>query len=295
MTVAKAIQEIHTMGPYMNISLFSLGIEDALPLTDNIIDYPNVFMLVENFNLKSDLQVLRDICNEMEPGDKVKYLEYDLGYFEMFINNTNFGTLTPTELKDYARTPRNIQYHTPEFRELARTPLDVRMIRFNNDDDNYRINKILTLESTGSGHEFITKLPYSIGYLTELEYLRLDGVNITSIPDSIGNLTKLEQLYLDECKKLDTIPESIGNLTNLKQLDLSSCEKLDTIPESIGNLTKLERLYLSNCELLDTIPESIGNLTNLKKLDLRGTAVPPERIEELRQLIPKCIIYSEPQ
>ncbi|MHA1727740.1 MAG: leucine-rich repeat domain-containing protein, partial [Promethearchaeota archaeon] len=90
---------------------------------------------------------------------------------------------------------------------------------------------------------------------------------LTALPESIGNLTSLRNLDL-EGNELTALPESIGNLTSLKDLDLGG-NKLTALPESIGNLTSLRDLDLGGNKLT-ALPESIGNLTSLRNLDLEG-------------------------
>ena len=53
-----------------------------------------------------------------------------------------------------------------------------------------------------------------------------------AIPGSIGNLSNLERLYLNG-NKLTSIPASIGSLQNLIELDLNNNELSGNIPESI--------------------------------------------------------------
>ena len=128
----------------------------------------------------------------------------------------------------------------------------------------------------------------SIGALTNLKYLHLEGNKIATLPASIGRLTALETLDLTY-NILTTVPASIGSLTALTTLDLcynriatlpdwicvmTALTTLDLdgnqlagLPDTIGQLTGLETLYLGNNQLT-ALPESIVALTNLTYLNL---------------------------
>ena len=111
----------------------------------------------------------------------------------------------------------------------------------------------------------LNRLPDSIGNLTNLTYLVVDGNSLTSLPDWIGNLTNLTYLNVDD-NQLTTLPDSIGNLTNLEVLSVF-VNQMTTLPDSIGNLTNLNTLYIGSNQLT-TLPDSIGNLTNLDYLNV---------------------------
>ena len=51
-------------------------------------------------------------------------------------------------------------------------------------------------------------MPDTIGNLTNLTRLHLDGNQLTALPDTIGNLTNLSWLYLDD-NKLTALPTGI--------------------------------------------------------------------------------------
>ena len=73
--------------------------------------------------------------------------------------------------------------------------------------------------------------------------LDLSRMGITKIPDTIGDMTQLDRLILSE-NKIKALPESIGKLSNLKTLYLFHNE-LTSLPESLGNMTGLQYLGLS--------------------------------------------------
>lgn len=181
---------------------------------------------------------------------------------------------------------------------------DDTIIGYSNDGKSIKVNDIssITLSSTNiemipetigkltglqnlfvEGDQLIS-LPESIGNLTGLQSLGVSSTKLTSLPESIGNLTGLQHLLV-RGDQLTSLPESIGNLTELKSLDVSST-KLTSLPESIGNLTGLKSLDVSSTQII-SLPESIGNLTGLTSLDVSSTQITslPESIENLTGLM----------
>jgi len=152
----------------------------------------------------------------------------------------------------------------------------------------------------------IEELPLSIGRLSGLTILNLEGcISITSLPCSI-DLGSLEILILSHCVKLKKVPNfgenmkrlkelrlngtaikelpmSIWRLSGLTILNLAYCGSLLTLPSVICNLTSLQNLTLRGCSKVDKMPEDFGNLKKLKVLDVTSTAI--------RQ-VPSSIQYS---
>jgi len=116
-------------------------------------------------------------------------------------------------------------------------------------------------------------------------YLNASELGLTDLHESIGELSALEELYLDG-NKLTKLPESIGKLSALKKLDLDG-NKLTALSESIGKLSTLKKLDLSGNQLT-TLLKSIGDLSYLRELDLSGN--PKELYEEAKELIKKLEI-----
>ena len=129
----------------------------------------------------------------------------------------------------------------------------------------------------------LTTVPDSIGQLTSLTYLSLRDNQLTTVPDSIGQLTSLTYLSL-RGNQLTTVPDSIGQLTSLTQLFLHG-NQLTTEPDSIGQLTSLTQLWLYDNQLT-TVPDSIGQLTSLTELYLHGNQLTtvPDSIGQLTSL-----------
>lgn len=107
----------------------------------------------------------------------------------------------------------------------------------------------------------------TIGNLSNLQYLDLDGTLISSLPESIGNLSSLQYLYL--CyTNISSLTDNIGNLSSLKYLDLSHTN-ISSLPESIGSLLNLQDLDLRSTKI-SALPETIGDLSALRNLYLQG-------------------------
>ncbi|CAN1351446.1 Disease resistance protein RUN1 [Linum perenne] len=118
--------------------------------------------------------------------------------------------------------------------------------------------------------------------------LRLKGcISLEEVHDSIGSLTHLRSLDLQGCQKLKQLP-GIGGLKSLEDLDMSGCCKLEALPDSIGSLVHIPVLNLRNCTNLKILPPGIFTLTSLKKIDLSGCSsleeLPPG-IENLESLL----------
>ncbi|WP_281239387.1 leucine-rich repeat domain-containing protein [Flavobacterium praedii] len=132
-------------------------------------------------------------------------------------------------------------------------------------------------------------IPSSIGDLTNLKYLQLQGFGLTgAIPISIGKLTNLEELILAGNFLNEPIPSEIGKLTKLTNLNLNWNPLTGTIPNEIGFLTKLTYLGLGSTQLTGSIPSSIGNLSELINMeicynDLLSGTIPAE-IGNLKKL-----------
>ncbi|KAJ0691577.1 putative leucine-rich repeat-containing, plant-type, leucine-rich repeat domain superfamily [Helianthus annuus] len=103
-----------------------------------------------------------------------------------------------------------------------------------------------------------------------LRELFLSSVNINSdLPASIGNLTHLNILDLDGCGFTGTLPASVSNLTQLTHLSLGG-NNFDRwkLPDWFGKLNKITQLDLHDVNLYGEIPSSFFNLTQVESLDL---------------------------
>ena len=78
----------------------------------------------------------------------------------------------------------------------------------------------------------VRALPESIGQLSALQTLDLDGNQLSVLPESIGQLSSLESLDLNNHQLIE-LPESIGQLSALEYVDVHG-NQLSALPESIG-------------------------------------------------------------
>ncbi|XP_062000076.1 receptor-like protein 6 [Rosa rugosa] len=120
-----------------------------------------------------------------------------------------------------------------------------------------------------SGCSFSGVIPFSVGNLKQLNYLRLSENRFTGpVPASLANLTQLVKLAL--CyNNLSAGPLSwVGKQTKLASLGLRGINLSGYIPSSLSNLTELNYLNLGVNELTGPIPSSLGNLSRLVGIEL---------------------------
>ncbi|MBC7777963.1 MAG: leucine-rich repeat domain-containing protein [Phycisphaerae bacterium] len=133
----------------------------------------------------------------------------------------------------------------------------------------------------------LTSLSAQIGDLKNLTDLNLHSNQLTSLPAQIGDLKNLTSLSLFG-NQLTSLPAQIGELKNLTSLELWD-NKLTTLPEQIGELKNLTSLELWDNQLT-SLPEQIGELKNLKILKLGYNPFTDEALEQIKLLLPTCII-----
>ncbi|XP_078150983.1 uncharacterized protein LOC144546291 isoform X2 [Carex rostrata] len=116
----------------------------------------------------------------------------------------------------------------------------------------------------------LTKIPNSIYKLRHLAYLCITSSRLKKLPFTIGFLYNLQTLILD-CFYLEYLPESIGNLANLQFLYIKS-GRVKKLPKSLCSLSSLLRLVIRSDDL-EEIPLDIKNLCNLHALTIRSNRI----------------------
>ncbi|XP_052292458.1 disease resistance protein RUN1-like isoform X5 [Citrus sinensis] len=126
----------------------------------------------------------------------------------------------------------------------------------------------------------ITELPESLGLLSLVTELHLEGNNFERIPESIIQLSNLEWLFIRYCERLQSLPKLPCNLI---WLDAHHCTALESLPGLFpsSNESYLRTLYLSDNFKLD--PNDLGGIVKgaLQKIQLLATA----RLKEAREKI----------
>nr|GFC04390.1 hypothetical protein [Tanacetum cinerariifolium] len=98
--------------------------------------------------------------------------------------------------------------------------------------------------------EALVQVPESIGGLSCLEELDLEGNNFTSLPGSLSQLSHLRTLVLVGCKKLEVLPELPPSLWNIYA---SHCASLREVSGSSKDPFRSRVNYLWNCPNLGKV------------------------------------------
>ncbi len=133
---------------------------------------------------------------------------------------------------------------------------------------------VLTLENLKKlklACNLFDEIPSEISKLKNLELLSFDGggcgaTPITKIPASIGELSNLKSISFGYSEKgIGYLPKSFFKLKNLEYFGCFGCG-LQGFPEEMGNLTNLKRIQMMNLNSFDVFPKSFFTLPNLKSL-----------------------------
>ncbi len=170
------------------------------------------------------------------------------------------------------------------------------------------LGNLMHLELLGSQ---IDSIPQQLTGLHRLKTLRISYTNDTlGISPEIKKIVSLQELsiegcILDSCPKLlfripglkflslpfnqiQAIPESLNKCAFLEVLILDN-NQLNTLPRDIYKCSKLIHLSLKNNHL-HKLPDTICHLKQLTHLDLRGNPIDQAHLEELKALLPGCVI-----
>jgi serine/threonine protein kinase/Leucine-rich repeat (LRR) protein len=111
-------------------------------------------------------------------------------------------------------------------------------------------------------------LPYSIGFLENIEYLDLGYNSISgSIPWTLGILSDLRTLTLQSNYLNGTIPSEVGLLTNMVDLNIAGNSLSGTMPLFLDTFMELQVLDLSSNNFHGKISPELCSLANISNLD----------------------------
>ncbi|XP_019428017.1 PREDICTED: TMV resistance protein N-like [Lupinus angustifolius] len=125
----------------------------------------------------------------------------------------------------------------------------------------------LDLRNTG-----IEKLNSSIGRLTRLTWLNLEGLRLRNLPNELSYVQHLKELRISSCRLVidrQKLHVLFDGLRTLQKLHLKDCCNLLELPDNINNLSHLYELRLDGSSV-KMLPESIRHLKNLEILSLKG-------------------------
>jgi Leucine-rich repeat (LRR) protein len=102
---------------------------------------------------------------------------------------------------------------------------------------------------------------------TAIDALYINCAGLTKLPNSIGNLSNLRELHLVD-NNLKTLPSTIGKLESLRELQLGF-NNLSILPDSFKKLKSLQILGLNN-NMFRIFPGSLRFLTSLRELHIEN-------------------------
>lgn len=111
----------------------------------------------------------------------------------------------------------------------------------------------------------LSRLHPSLGSLTFLRELMLEGNQLRTLPTNLGSIRELDVLDL-KGNPLGSVPDALRDMDSLRILELDSCG-LDSLPGWIGDLDRIWYLGVGN-NRLQTLPPSFERLRRLGILSI---------------------------
>jgi Leucine-rich repeat (LRR) protein len=146
-----------------------------------------------------------------------------------------------------------------------------------------------SIEGLDLSQTMVKTLHPSIGHMSNILCLNLQGLRLQNVPKELSHLRSLTELWISNCcvitkSKLEDIFEN--GLESLKSLFLKDCCNLFELPANIDSLSSLHELRLDGSNV-KRLPTNIKNLSNLSIMSLNNcknlTFLPelPQHIKEL--------------
>lgn len=139
------------------------------------------------------------------------------------------------------------------------------------------IGALQNLKSLNLSQNDIKVIPYQVGSLAKLEVLDVSENSLGqlteghALPDTIGNLSKLKELKL-QGNLIDKLPVQFKYLKKLENLDISS-NHFQVLPMEVAQLENLRKLNVANNDLRSMPQGDAGGgelYKGLKKLNVSG-------------------------
>jgi len=118
----------------------------------------------------------------------------------------------------------------------------------------------------------------------------LDFNQITELPNIAFRFGERTNLSINS-NRGEVLPELITESSNIYRLSLAY-NPLRKLPEERGNLHQLRALIRANKEG-EELPKSFYDLHRLIELDRRGTNLSRAQVEEVKEKLPNCKIWSD--
>ena len=124
----------------------------------------------------------------------------------------------------------------------------------------------------GQNNSFVGNLPFDYGYdgtwpTTLKQWWVSDNAITGAFPQGIGYLTNLEDLKLDHNQIDGTIPESIGALERLYRFEVQSNKLVGTVPVSVGSMESLQDLKIQFNGLAGEVPSDLCFMETMVTLE----------------------------
>uniref|UniRef100_A0A8C4PXP2 Disease resistance R13L4/SHOC-2-like LRR domain-containing protein n=1 Tax=Eptatretus burgeri TaxID=7764 RepID=A0A8C4PXP2_EPTBU len=143
---------------------------------------------------------------------------------------------------------------------------------------------ITEVQKLDLSHNYLTKIPASIGKLQNLVVARIFNNRLASLPREMGMLKNLKVLFVDQNNLLD-VPKELGLCKDLEVLSLSG-NLLRFLPDELGSLINLRMLNLNMVQRfrelrvliaeknhLRSLPNTICTLSHLETIDVQDNEI----------------------